>query len=58
MGKGKGNVESWVAVVKPATMLFEISGVNEATAKEALRAAANKLPIKTRMVKRHGNLTV
>jgi len=58
MGKGKGNVESWVAVVKPATMLFEISGVNEAIAKEALRAAANKLPIKTRMVKRHGTLTV
>lgn len=53
MGKGKGPVESWVAVIKPATMLFEIDGVPESVAKEALRLAASKLPIKTRFVSRH-----
>lgn len=53
MGKGKGPVETWVAVVKPATMLFEIDGVPESLAKEALRLAASKLPIKTRFVSRH-----
>jgi large subunit ribosomal protein L16 len=53
MGKGKGPVETWVAVVKPATMLFEIDGVPESVAKEALRLAASKLPIKTRFVSRH-----
>lgn len=58
MGKGKGNVESWVAVVKPAMMLFEIDGVSESVAKEALRQAANKLPIKTRMVSRHKHAIV
>jgi large subunit ribosomal protein L16 len=52
MGKGKANVEGWVAVVRPATMLFEVGGVSESLAKEALALAAAKLPIPTRMVKR------
>jgi large subunit ribosomal protein L16 len=52
MGKGKGNVEFWVAVVKRERVLFEISGLSEQEAKEALRIAACKLPIKTRFVKR------
>lgn len=52
MGKGKGPVEGWVAVIKPATMLFEVDGVSETIAKEALRLAANKLPIKTKFVSR------
>jgi len=52
MGKGKAAVEGWVAVVRPATMLFELSGVSESLAKEALALAAAKLPIKTRMIKR------
>ena len=53
MGKGKGNVEGWVAVVKPGRVLFEIAGVDEETAKEALRYAASKLPIATKIVERH-----
>ena len=48
MGKGKANVEGWVAVVRPATMLFEVGGVSESLAKEALALAAAKLPIPTR----------
>jgi len=52
MGKGKGSPEYWVAVVKPGRIMFELAGVNEETAKEALRLAANKLPIKTKFVKR------
>ena len=52
MGKGKANVEGWVAVVRPATMLFEVGGVSESLAKEALALAAAKLPIPTRMIKR------
>ena len=52
MGKGKAAVGGWVAVVRPANMLFEISGVSESLAKEALCLAAAKLPIKTRMIKR------
>ena len=52
MGKGKAAVEGWVAVVRPATMLFEISGVSESLAKEALALAAAKLPIKTRLIRR------
>jgi large subunit ribosomal protein L16 len=48
MGSGKGNPESWVAVVKPGRILFEIAGVSEADAREALRLAGHKLPIKTR----------
>ena len=50
-GKGKGNVEYWVAAVKPGRVMFEIAGVPEATAREALRLAMNKLPIKTKMIK-------
>jgi large subunit ribosomal protein L16 len=52
MGKGKGGVEFWVAVVKPGRVLFEMGGVDEAEAREALRLAAYKLPIKTKFVKR------
>lgn len=50
MGKGKGAVEYWVAVVKPGRMLFEVSGVPLETAKEALRLAAQKLPVKTKFI--------
>jgi large subunit ribosomal protein L16 len=52
MGKGKGNPEFWVAVVKPGTMLFEISGVTEQVAKEAFRLADAKVGLPTRFVKR------
>jgi len=52
MGKGKGAPEGWVAVIKPGRILYEIEGVDEAAAKEALRLAAHKLPIKTTFVKR------
>ena len=52
MGSGKGNPEAWVAVVKPGRIMFEIDGVEEATAKEALRLAINKLPIKCKVVSR------
>ncbi len=54
MGKGKGNPEYWVAVVKPGRILFEINGVNEETAKDAFRLGNAKLPFKTRLVKREG----
>jgi len=54
MGKGKGAPEYWVAVVRPGRVLFEIEGVNLEDAKEALRLAAHKLPIKTRLVAREG----
>jgi len=53
MGKGKGNVEKWVAVVKPGRVLFEIEGVSEDLAKAALRKASAKLPILTKIVARH-----
>ncbi|BCV24284.1 MAG TPA: 50S ribosomal protein L16 [Firmicutes bacterium] len=52
MGSGKGAPEYWVAVVKPGRILFELTGVDEAVAKEAMRLAGQKLPIKTRFVKR------
>ncbi|MFQ6008453.1 MAG: 50S ribosomal protein L16 [Candidatus Zixiibacteriota bacterium] len=52
MGKGKGAPEYWVAVVKPGRVLFEIEGVSENLAREALRLAANKLPMKTKFVTR------
>ena len=52
MGSGKGNPEAWVAVVKPGRIMFEIGGVDEAVAKEALRLAINKLPIKCKIVSR------
>ena len=50
MGKGKGNVESWVAVVKPGRVMFEIAGVSEEVAREALRLAMHKLPVKCKIV--------
>jgi len=52
MGKGKGPVESWVAVVRPATVLFEVDGVSETVAREALRRGANKLPIRVKFIAR------
>lgn len=52
MGKGKGAPEFWVAVVKPGRILFEIEGVAESMAKEALRLAGNKLPIRTKFITR------
>ncbi len=56
MGKGKGNPEEWVAVVKPGRIMYEIMGVNEKIAMEALRLAGNKLPMRTRIVARGGEL--
>ena len=52
MGKGKGSPEFWVSVVKPGRVMFEIAGVAEPVAREALRLAAHKLPIKTKIVKK------
>jgi large subunit ribosomal protein L16 len=52
MGKGKGALDHWVAVVKPGRIIFELDGVNSEVAKEALRLAAQKLPVKTRFVTR------
>ena len=52
MGSGKGNPEYWVAVVKPGRVMFEIAGVPEDVAREALRLASHKLPIKTKIVAR------
>ena len=54
MGKGKGNPEYWVAVVKPGRVLFEINGVTADLAKEAFRLGAAKLPFKTRLISRSG----
>ncbi|HET9286614.1 MAG TPA: 50S ribosomal protein L16 [Gaiella sp.] len=56
MGSGKGSPEGWVAVVKPGRVMFELSGVTEPLAREALRLAAQKLPVKTRFVKREADL--
>ncbi len=56
MGKGKGNPEEWVAVVRPARVLYELEGVDHAVAEEAMKMAAYKLPIKTRFVTRHDEL--
>ena len=53
MGKGKGNLEFWAAVVKPGRIIFEIAGVPENVAKESLALAAGKLPIATKFIKRH-----
>ena len=53
MGGGKGAVDHWVAVVKPGRMIFEIAGVPEEAAREAMRLASHKLPIKTQFVSRH-----
>ncbi|MEM0975913.1 MAG: 50S ribosomal protein L16 [Pseudomonadota bacterium] len=52
MGKGKGSVDRWTAKVKPGRIMFEIDGVSDAVAQEALRLAAMKLPVKTRVVQR------
>jgi large subunit ribosomal protein L16 len=52
MGSGKGNPEGWVAVIKPGRVMFELSGVPEDLAKDAMRLAGHKLPIKTKFVKR------
>jgi large subunit ribosomal protein L16 len=54
MGKGKGAPEYWVAVVRPGRVLFELEGVDVKVAKEAMRLAAHKLPIKTRVIAREG----
>src|SRR5207244_7608639 len=56
MGKGKGSPEGWVAVVKPGRVMFELAGVPEPLAKEALRLAGTKLPVKTKFVKRESEL--
>ena len=54
MGKGKGNPETWVAVVKPGRVMFELEGVSEAVARRAMELAAAKLPVKCRFVAREG----
>ena len=56
MGKGKGAPEYWVALVKPGRVMFELAGVPEATAREAMRLAANKLPVKTKFVVRESEI--
>src|SRR5206468_12062213 len=56
MGSGKGAPEHWVAVVKPGRVMFELAGVDERLAQEALRLAGRKLPIRTRVVKREADL--
>ena len=56
MGKGKGATEYWVAVVKPGRVLFELAGVSEEVAREALRLAAHKLPVKTKFVVRESEI--
>jgi large subunit ribosomal protein L16 len=56
MGKGKGAVDHWVAVVKPGRVMFEISGVPENVARESLRLAGYKLPIKTQIISREGGV--
>ena len=54
MGKGKGSVDHWVAVVKPGRVMFELSGVTEEMAREAMRLASHKLPVKCQFVMREG----
>lgn len=56
MGSGKGSPEYWVAVVKPGRVMFEIAGVNEELAREAMRLAANKLPIKCKFVRKEDTM--
>ena len=56
MGSGKGSPEGWVAVVKPGRVMFELSGVPEPLAKEALRLAGQKLPVRTKFVRREADL--
>jgi len=55
MGKGKGSPDSWVAVIRPGTILYEMEGVSEELAREALRLASNKLPISTKFISRSAN---
>lgn len=57
MGSGKGSPEYWVAVVKPGRVMFEMAGIDEVTAREAMRLAGHKLPIKTKFVTREDNGT-
>ncbi len=57
MGSGKGSPEYWVAVVKPGRVMFEMAGIDEVTAREAMRLAGHKLPIKTKFVVREDNET-
>jgi large subunit ribosomal protein L16 len=52
MGKGKGNPEEWVALVRPGRIMYEMEGVDEATAREAMRLAAHKLPVRSRFISR------
>jgi large subunit ribosomal protein L16 len=54
MGSGKGNPEGWVAVIKPGKVMFELAGIPEDLAREALRLAGHKLPVKTKFVAREG----
>jgi len=54
MGKGKGNLEAWVAPVKRGRVLYEMEGVDSKIAREALRLAAHKLPVRTRFIEREG----
>lgn len=54
MGSGKGSVEYWVAVVKPGRVMFEMAGVTEEVAREAMRLASHKLPVKCKFIKREG----
>ena len=56
MGGGKGSPEAWVAVVKPGKVMFELAGVSEPVAREAMRLASHKLPIRTKFVTREGSL--
>jgi large subunit ribosomal protein L16 len=58
MGKGKGNPEYWVSVIRPGTVLFELDGLSETVARESLRLAATKLPFQTRFITRERKLTV
>jgi large subunit ribosomal protein L16 len=56
MGSGKGSPEAWVAVIKPGRVMFELAGVPDALAREALRLAGTKLPVKTKVVRREADL--
>jgi large subunit ribosomal protein L16 len=56
MGSGKGSPEGWVAVIKPGRVMFELAGVNESLARDALRLAGQKLPIKTKIINREAEL--
>ena len=56
MGKGKGNPEEWVCVVRPGKMLYEIQGVESTTARKALQLAGNKLPVRTKVISREGEI--